>query len=267
MIESLHSTEPLIRLACFVGFFVVIAIWELCSPRRNLTLSRWRRWPNNLGIAIFNTVTIRLLIPLGAVGAAFSAQAQGWGLLNQLGLSTWLNITISVVLFDIAIYGQHRLFHYVPWLWRVHRVHHADVDFDFTTGVRFHPIEILLSMGIKLVVTFALGAPAIAVLVFEVLLSATSLFNHGNIALPQNFERSLRYFIVTPDMHRVHHSIVVEETNSNFGFNLSWWDRLFGTYRADPLAGHGDMTIGILEFRGQRDCRIDKLLMLPFREK
>ena len=208
---------------------------------------------------------VRFLVPLAAVALAGAAEARGWGLFNSVALPQGLVVLVSVVLLDLAIYLQHVMFHAVPALWRLHRMHHADLDFDVTTGARFHPIEILLSMGIKLAVVMALGPPAVAVLIFEVLLNASSMFNHANVRIPPAIDAVLRWFVVTPDMHRVHHSIRRHETNSNFGFNLPWWDRLLGTYQAQPAAGHTDMTIGIEQFRTPRDLWLDRMLAQPFR--
>jgi sterol desaturase/sphingolipid hydroxylase (fatty acid hydroxylase superfamily) len=213
-----------------------------------------------------DTLLVRLLFPTTAVGLALVCEARGWGLLQVMALPAWQTIPLSVVALDLAIYLQHVLFHAVPALWRLHRMHHADQDIDVTTGIRFHPVEILLSMGIKLGVVAALGTPAVAVLVFEVLLNATSMFNHSNVRMPLWLDRILRWVVVTPDMHRVHHSIVRRETNSNFGFNLPWWDRLFGTYRDQPAAGHDDMTIGITQFREPGEQRLDRMLTQPFRD-
>lgn len=233
-------------------------------PRRGPILSRWRRWPSNLAIVALNTILLRLLMPTAAIGLALITEETGWGLLNQLALPSWLAILLSVMVLDLAIYLQHVMFHAVPALWRLHRMHHADLEFDVTTGARFHPIEILLSMAIKLTVVVALGPPAVAVLIFEVLLNGTAMFNHGNVRIPIKLDSVLRWFVVTPDMHRVHHSIIPQETNSNFGFNLPWWDRLFGTYRAQPAGGHEAMTIGIEQFRTPRDLRLDQMLVQPF---
>ena len=226
-----------------------MAAWELVAPLRKQRIGRGTRWPNNLGIVLLDTALVRLAFPMTAVGLALVAEVRGWGLLHAFDDPWWLAVPLSVIFLDLAIYLQHVLFHAVPALWRLHRMHHADLEFDVTTGVRFHPIEILLSMGIKFGVIAALGTPAIAVVIFEVLLNATSMFNHGNVSIPVRLDRLLRWIVVTPDMHRVHHSIVVRETNSNFGFNLPWWDRLFGTYRDQPAAGHEGMTIGIEQFR------------------
>jgi sterol desaturase/sphingolipid hydroxylase (fatty acid hydroxylase superfamily) len=223
------------------------------------------RWPSNLAIVALNTVLLRILLPATAVSLASLSAQRHWGLLNNLPLPWWSTVVGSVVLLDLAIYLQHVMFHAVPALWRLHRMHHTDLDFDVTTGARFHPIEIILSMLIKFGVLAALGASALGVLIFEVLLNATSMFNHGNVHLPSRFDRYLRWLVVTPDMHRVHHSIVVGETNSNFGFNLPWWDRLLGTYRDQPAAGQVGMTIGIEQFREARELRLDRMLLQPFR--
>jgi len=266
MSEGLLANEPIIRLAAFAGIFAVMAAWETLAPRREQSIGRGRRWPSNIGIVLLDTVLVRLVFPTTAVGLALLAEAQGWGLLHAVSLPAWAGVLLAVMALDLAIYLQHVLFHAVPALWRLHRMHHADLEFDVTTGARFHPIEILLSMGIKLGVVAALGAHAVAVLVFEVLLNATSMFNHSNVRMPHWFDGVLRWIVVTPDMHRVHHSIVARETNSNFGFNLPWWDRLFGTYRDQPAAGHEAMTIGIVQFREPAEQRLDRMLTQPFRD-
>lgn len=242
-----------------------MAAWEVAAPRRRREIPRVVRWTNNLSLVIIDTAILRLSFPILAVGLAVLAEENGWGLFNVLDPPFWLAFLVSLLALDLAIYFQHVLFHAVPVLWRLHRMHHADLEFDTTTGLRFHPVEILLSMVIKLSIVAALGPPAVAVLVFEVLLNASSLFNHANIALPSRLDRALRLVIVTPDMHRVHHSIIPSETNSNFGFNLSWWDRLLGTYRAQPRHGHEDMTIGIEQFRTRRDLWLDRMLIQPVR--
>jgi sterol desaturase/sphingolipid hydroxylase (fatty acid hydroxylase superfamily) len=263
---ELWAIEPGLRLAAFFGVLVAMAAWEYLAPRRALSLPRRTRWPANLGIVALNTALLRLAFPAAAVGAALFAQANGWGLLNHFALPGWAALIAGIVLLDLAIYLQHVLFHAVPALWRLHRVHHADLDIDVTTGARFHPVEILLSMLIKFAVIAALGVPPEAVLLFEVLLNATSMFNHANVRIPERVERALRAVVVTPDMHRVHHSVDRDETNSNFGFNLSLWDRLFGTYRAQPRAGHAGMQIGIPDFREPGDCAaLPGMLALPFR--
>jgi sterol desaturase/sphingolipid hydroxylase (fatty acid hydroxylase superfamily) len=227
--------------------------------------SRWRRWPSNFGIVVLNTVVVKLLFVATAVGMAEYAREHGWGLFNAVEVPAALAVIATVVALDLIIYLQHVMVHAVPALWRLHRMHHADLDFDVTTGARFHPIEIVLSMVIKLAAVVVLGAPPVAVVIFEVILNATAMFNHGNLRLPAGVDRLLRLVVVTPDMHRVHHSILPAETNSNFGFNLPWWDRLLGTYRAQPAAGHEAMTIGIELFREPGDQRLDRMLIQPFR--
>lgn len=253
-----------LRVFFFLTVLFVIMIWEWLSPRRKLSFSRLKRWPNNLLLIAFNSFLVRLVLPVFAVGAAIWAQKVGWGLLNHVAINFWFKVIICVIVFDFIIYLQHVIFHAVPLLWRVHKMHHTDLDIDTTTGLRFHPVEILLSMLIKIVAVILLGAPALSVLIFEVLLNATSMFNHGNIYIPTWIDRYLRLIIVTPDMHRVHHSIIWQETNSNYGFNLSWWDRLWRTYKPQPQAGHIDMTIGIEQFREPRYLAIGWLLIIPF---
>ena len=258
--------EPLVRPGAFVGVFVLMTLWEVLAPRRPQAIGRRTRWPGNLGVVVVDTLAVRVLFPAGAVGMAMLAQAQGWGLLNVMRAPGWVAVPLSVLLLDLAIYAQHVAFHHVPMLWRLHRMHHADLEFDVTTGVRFHPVEIVLSMLIKSAVVVALGAPPLGVLVFEVLLNATSMFNHGNVRLPGRLDRVLRCLVVTSEMHRVHHSVLRRETDSNFGFCLPWWDRLFGTYRAQPEAGHDGMTIGIDRFRDPRELRLDRMLLQPLRD-
>jgi sterol desaturase/sphingolipid hydroxylase (fatty acid hydroxylase superfamily) len=264
--DTLLAHETAIRLGAFAGIFALMALWEVAAPRRRQAIVRPRRWPGNLGIVALDALLVRLVFPTAAVGVALLAEQHGWGLFQLLPVPAWLALIAAVILLDLAIYLQHVLFHAVPALWRLHRMHHADLEFDVTTGLRFHPFEILLSMAIKIGVIVALGAPAVAVLIFEVLLNATAMFNHGNVRMPSRLDRLLRLLVVTPDMHRVHHSVVRHETNSNFGFNLPWWDRLFGTYRAEPAAGHEAMTIGIEQFRDPRELRLDRMLAQPFRD-
>jgi sterol desaturase/sphingolipid hydroxylase (fatty acid hydroxylase superfamily) len=256
--------EPALRFGFFAGLFVVLAAWEWINPRRKLSIGRRLRWASNLGIIGLDTLLVRILFPSAAVGVALLAETRGWGLFNVLQLPAAVTIVSSVLLLDLAIYLQHVAFHAVPALWRLHRMHHADLDLDATTGVRFHPLEIFLSMLIKFAVVAALGAPALAVLVFEIILNATSMFNHSNVRLPPAIDAVARLLVVTPDMHRVHHSIVRAETDSNFGFNFPWWDRIFGTYRRAPAAGHGNMVIGIESFRDPASLRLDQMLMQPF---
>jgi sterol desaturase/sphingolipid hydroxylase (fatty acid hydroxylase superfamily) len=259
------AREAIIRLAAFLAVFILIAAWELVAPRRPSSHQRLARWPSNLAIVVLNAAALRIVLPTTAVFLALLGTKRGWGLLNNLPLSRWATVVVSVILLDLAIYLQHVMFHAVPALWRVHRMHHADLDFDVTTGVRFHPIEIMLSMLVKFGTVVSLGAPALGVLGFELLLNATSMFNHGNVRIAATVDRYLRWLVVTPDMHRVHHSIAIAETNSNFGFNLSWWDRLLGTYRDQPAAGHEAMTIGIEQFRSARELWLDRMLLQPFR--
>ena len=259
------AAEPLIRLGVFAAVLTLLMAWELLAPRRQLTVGRGRRWPGNVGVVLIDTLLVRLLFPTAAVGLALVAEAKGWGLLNLVAAPDWLALLATIILLDLIIYAQHVLFHAAPLLWRLHRMHHADLDIDVTTGVRFHPVEILLSMVIKLGAVVVLGAPALGVMIFEVLLNATSMFNHSNVRLPVGVDRWLRRILVTPDMHRVHHSIVTRETNSNFGFNLPWWDWLFGTYRAQPAAGHVAMTIGLPQFRDPSELRLDRMLLQPLR--
>ena len=258
--------ESTIRLGFFLGTFGLVALWELAAPRRALTVSKALRWASNLGLVALNTVLLRLLFPLAAVGVAAFCSANGWGLLNHFRMPSWAAVPLAVIAMDFVIWLQHVMVHAVPALWRLHRVHHADLDYDVTTGSRFHPLEIGLSMLIKVATITVLGPPVVAVVIFEVLLNATSMFNHGNIRLPAALDRVLRWILVTPDMHRVHHSIEDDETNSNFGFNLPWWDRLLGTYRDQPRAGHEAMTIGIRGHADPREvARLDGMLLLPFK--
>ena len=266
MLEMVIAHEAALRLGAFLGVLAAVAGWEALSPRRVRRFRRTERWPHNLGLLAFNGLLLRLVAPAAAVGVAMAWEARGWGLLHAVAMPAWAKVLAAVVLLDLAIYFQHVLFHAVPALWRLHRLHHTDTDFDVTTGTRFHPIEIALSMAVKCGVVAAIGAPAIAVLVFEVLLNVTAIFNHANGRLPASLDRWLRWFVVTPDMHRVHHSIIVRETNSNFGFNLPYWDHLFGTYRAQPAHGHEAMTIGLEAFRDLKEVRLDRLLTQPFRD-
>lgn len=259
------ENEKTIRISFFVGILIIMAIWEIVAPRRALTVSKTVRWVNNLGLVFLNSFILRIMFPAAAVGVALLADERQWGLFNLYELPAWFAVLASVVIMDFVIYMQHVMVHAVPALWRLHRVHHADLDYDVTTGARFHPIEIILSMLIKFATIVLLGPPAVAVIIFEVVLNAMAMFNHGNVGLPKKLDTLLRFFIVTPDMHRVHHSVEDDETNSNFGFNLSWWDRLFGTYRDQPRAGHEGMTIGIRGFREiKQSSWITGMLVMPF---
>jgi sterol desaturase/sphingolipid hydroxylase (fatty acid hydroxylase superfamily) len=264
--QSVVQSEPLIRLAVFFAVFTAVALWEVFAPRRKQSVARGARWPHNIGLLLIDVAVLRIFAPGAAIAVAIAGEARGWGLLNALSLPAWIAVPLAVGLLDFAIYFQHVSFHAVPALWRLHRVHHADLEFDVTTGIRFHPIEILISTAIKCAAIAAIGASAIAVLAFEVLLNATAMFNHANALLPAPLDRRLRWLVVTPDMHRVHHSVTYNESSSNFGFNLSWWDRLFGTYRAQPAAGHEAMTVGVDAFRTPDESRLDRLLLQPFRD-
>lgn len=263
--QELPAHESTIRLSIFLAVLTLMAIWELAAPRRRVDIPRLLRWSNNLALVAVDTAIVRLVFPVLAVGLATIAAERGWGVLNLVELPSAIAFVLSMLVFDLAIYAQHVAFHHIPVLWRIHRMHHSDLEFDVTTGVRFHPLEIVLSMAIKLGLVLIIGPPALAVLVFEIVLNATSLFNHSNIKLPRPVDRLLRLVVVTPDMHRVHHSVIRKETDSNFGFNVPWWDRMFGTYRAQPAAGHKSMTIGIELFRSTREIWMDKLLSQPFR--
>jgi sterol desaturase/sphingolipid hydroxylase (fatty acid hydroxylase superfamily) len=263
--DWLFAHEPAVRGALAATIFALLAASEALFPRRPRAIGRRRRWPANLGVAAISSGLVRLVFPAAAVGIAFAVEAHGWGLLNVVHLPDWLSVVAAVVVLDLALYAQHVAFHKVPVLWRLHRMHHADLELDVTTGLRFHPVEVLLSMVIKGGVIALSGASPLAVLIFEALLNATSMFNHANLALPSAVDRLTRLLLVTPDMHRVHHSIRREETDSNFGFNVPWWDRLFATYRAQPTDGHAGMTIGIPQFRDPVELRIDRMLMQPLR--
>lgn len=266
--EFVMTNEKVIRMGFFFGILAVMALWELLAPRRALTVSKTVRWVNNLGLVFFNSFLLRLIFPAAAVGMAAFASSQGWGIFNYYETPFWLAAVVSVVAMDFIIYLQHVMVHAVPALWRLHRMHHADLDFDVTTGARFHPIEIILSMLIKFATIVVLGPPVVAVVIFEVLLNATAMFNHGNVRLPLGLDKVLRWIVVTPDMHRVHHSVEDDEANSNFGFNLPWWDRLFGTYRDQPRGGHEGMKIGIRKYREPKEVSwFPGMLLLPFKGK
>lgn len=264
MIEWLLGHEAPFRFGSFVSVFAIMALWEASAPRRAWSVSKISRWPRNLALTGLNTLLIRLVFPSAGVGMALLASERGWGLFHNVPAPLWLSLAASVLVLDLTVYLQHVLFHALPVLWRLHMVHHADLDFDVTTGTRFHPLEMLLSMLIKLAVVVLLGAPAIAVLIFEAILNTTSLFNHSNVRIPAPVDRWLRLLVVTPDMHRVHHSILAREANSNFGFNFPWWDRLLGSYRQSPSAGHEAMIIGLKQFRGPEPIRLTWILKAPF---
>ena len=265
--DFFSSGMAALRLGVFGGVFAVMAAWETLLPRRRLTTPKGARWLRNLSLAFLNGICIRLLVPLQAFGVAAIAEKNGWGLLQVAGVTPIVALPAAVVALDLAIYAQHWYFHRNPLLWRLHMVHHVDLDIDVTTGARFHPLEILLSMAIKMAFVLAIGAPAAAVVLFEILLNATAMFNHGNVRMGAALDRALRTVLVTPDMHRVHHSVIPRETFSNFGFNLPWWDRLFGTYRPQPQECHDGMEIGLPWFRDPGQVVLGWLLVLPFRKR
>lgn len=258
------NQEPVLRLSVFMTVLILMLLWEALSPRRETGGHTIKRRLNNLVLMLFSTLTLRVFPSFAAVAASTVASEQGWGLFNVFTVPFWLTMVLCFLCLDLLIYAQHVLFHKIPILWRLHRVHHTDTEFDTTTGIRFHPIEIILSMCIKIVAVLLLGAPLLVVIIFEVVLNATSLFNHGNVRISSGFDKYLRRLIVTPDMHRVHHSVIQTETDSNFGFNLSCWDRLFGTYQAQPKEGHREMRIGLMEFRDKKSVNIGWLLLQPF---
>ncbi len=263
--DFILQNETSIRLGFFFGVFAIMGLWEVLAPRRALTVSKAVRWANNLGLVFLNSAILRLIFPMAAVGVAAFAAEQGWGLLNYFQLPFAFSVLLAIVALDFIIYLQHVLVHAVPALWRLHRVHHADLDYDVTTGARFHTLEIILSMLIKFATILVLGPPVVAVIIFEVVLNAMAMFNHSNVSLPSRLDRIVRRFVVTPDMHRVHHSVEDNEANSNFGFNLSIWDRLFGTYIAQPREGHENMTIGIHGYRDPKQVnQLPGMLKLPF---
>ena len=265
MEEFILANEKYVRMGFFFGMLILIGLWEVVAPKRALTVSKTVRWVNNLGLVFFNSFIVRILFPAAAVGVAHFANQQGWGLFNYFVMPFWFSVAASIIIMDFVIYIQHVMVHAIPVLWRLHRVHHADLDYDVTTGSRFHTIEIILSMLIKFATILLLGPPVIAVIVFEIILNATAMFNHGNIGLPKTLDKIVRWFLVTPDMHRVHHSVEDDEANSNFGFSLPWWDRLFGTYRDQPRGGHIAMTIGINKFREPKQVSwLPGMLALPF---
>lgn len=259
--------EATIRVFCFLSVFALMASWEWLAPRRPLSTSKPGRWFTNIGIVVLNTLLLRILFSSAAVGIALLADQEAWGIFNHLNSPGWMALALSVITLDFIIYLQHVMFHAIPVLWRLHMVHHADLDLDVTSGTRFHPIEIILSMGIKLASVVLLGAPPEAVIVFELLLNMSAMFNHSNVKIPEKMDEILRYFIVTPDMHLTHHSVIPEETNRNFGFSLPWWDRLLGTYKSEPRAGYLGMTIGLDQFRDPLKLTLAHILLLPFTRK
>lgn len=258
------TSEPAVRLLVFVSMLSILTALELLRPRRQLQQSKAKRWLSNLSISFLNTFSATIIIPVAGVFVALLAAQNDWGLLNNVETAAWISIPVYLLIFDLTIYWQHRLFHRFSWLWRLHRVHHTDLDYDVSTGIRFHPLSILLSTLTKLCLILAMGPSAIAVLASEVLLNATSMFNHSNIKIPPKLDAVLRYFLVTPDMHRVHHSMSFEEHNKNFGFNFPWWDRLFASYQAQPSAGHENMQLGIEGFTETNSIGIVDLIKQPF---
>jgi len=260
----LIDNEVFVRLGFFLGIFVSMAIWERLAPRRPLTQSRITRWINNLVLTTFNAFLVNLVFPVAAVGTALYAGDKGWGLFQNLATPEWVEGLAAIVLLDLLLYTQHMVFHRIPFLWRFHRMHHTDLDIDVTTGARFHPVEILLSMVIKMGAVAVIGPPAWAVIIFEILLNSTSMFNHSDVTLSSRADGILRRLMVTPDMHRVHHSVIVRETNSNFGFSFPWWDRIFGTYRDQPAAGHTGMTLGLANYRDPKWLLFHWMLLVPF---
>ncbi len=266
MFDWILTNEPALRFGCFAAMVAVMMTLEAIWPKRVRRETRARRWVINASIIALDTVIVRFLVPLLPVGAALWAASQGVGLFNLVTAPEPVAVAGAILMLDLIIYLQHMMFHHVPILWRLHRMHHTDLDLDVSSGGRFHPVEIVLSIAIKIAAVVLLGAPAAAVVLFEIVLNATSLFNHANLRLPGWLDRVLRLILVTPDMHRVHHSARMEETNSNFGFNVTWWDRMFGTYRAQPADGHNGMTLGLRGYQDPVELGIGKLLVQPFRE-
>ncbi|EDP60087.1 sterol desaturase family protein [Vibrio sp. AND4] len=265
MTETAFNDPSWLRLSMFITVLMLCTLWENKLPRKRLTVGRSFRWFNNLTLAALNSIVIAVVMPIAAFQTAIIAHENQWGLLNALALPTWLNVLMAVVILDLIIYLQHVVFHRVEPLWKLHRLHHADLDIDVTTGTRFHPLEIILSMAVKVAAVFVLGVHPIAIVVFEIILNASAMFSHCNAKLPSTWDVKLRKWVVTPDMHRVHHSVIARETHSNFGFFLSIWDRLFGTYLAQPEMGHDDVVIGVPEIRNKDEQRLDKLITQPFR--
>ena len=266
LVTTSTDRELWLRLGFFLIALLVLSILEILFPRRPLSIKKSYRWFNNLGMVVINSLLLRVVFPGATVGAALFAESNGWGLFHFLEIPFAISFILSLLILDFSIWAQHVVFHFIPPLWRLHRLHHADLDFDVTTGLRFHPVEILFSMLIKVFMIMLIGAPIVAVLCFEIVLNALSMFNHSNIRIPSMIDKILRAFIVTPDMHRIHHSWHPEETNSNFGFNLSFWDKLFKVYRAEPRDGHSKMTIGLHEFRERSELSLAKMLAQPFRQ-
>lgn len=262
-LSQFQFSEAAVRLTAFLVIFAAMTVWEIAAPRRKLVVGKAGRWFANLCFIIINTLLVRLIFAVMPVSIAILARARGWGLLNMFEIPSWLGIIIGVIILDLVLYLQHVMFHMLPSLWRLHLVHHTDMDIDVTTGLRFHPLEIVISMMIKIAAVTVIGPNPLAVVIFEIILNGVTMFNHSNVRMPGAVDGALRSVIVTPDMHRVHHSVNIRETNSNFGFNLSWWDRLFGTYRDQPAAGHENMVIGLAQYRDPGDLSLLRLLILP----
>ena len=260
------TSDPVIRLSVFILLLALLALLENISPRRKPRYSKGSRWISNFGISILNSTTVAMILPIVGAGAALLADERNWGLFNRLDTPALFSIPLYIIAFDLTIYVQHRLFHKFKPLWRLHRMHHTDLDYDVSTGVRFHPLSIFISAGIKLGLILALGPPAIAVIVSEIVLNATSMFNHSNIKLPHRLDAALRYLIVTPDMHRIHHSVIAQEHNRNFGFNFPWWDKIFNTYKDQPSKGQDAIDIGISGYEEDVSIGILPLLIQPFRK-
>ncbi len=267
MIDQLLNNADLWRLSFFIGILACMAVLEFTLPRRNVDARRKLRWTNNIGIVILDSAIVRILLPTTTIAVAIYAENSGYGLFNLITIPYFVALVLSVLLLDVLIYGQHVVFHKIHWLWRFHRMHHSDTHIDVTTGIRFHPVEIILSLLIKFAAIIILGIPAVAILLFEIILNATSMITHSNLRLPLWLDKALRWLFVTPDMHRIHHSVYRQETDSNYGFNLSVWDRLFGTYIEQPRDTHEKMLIGINQFRDHREQIVDKLLSQPFRDR
>jgi sterol desaturase/sphingolipid hydroxylase (fatty acid hydroxylase superfamily) len=257
------SSEAIVRLCFFAMIFSAVAILEKAVPRRNLLVSKRQRWFVNIAVQFIDTALLRLIFPVFPVGLALICSSRGWGILNYYSVPTVPAVIIGILALDLAIYLQHVMFHAIPLFWRVHMVHHTDRDIDLTTGLRFHPVEIILSLLIKFGAVVATGAPPLSVLIFEIMLNGTAMFNHGNLRLPLAMDETIRKVMVTPDMHRVHHSVIMRETNSNYGFSFSFWDRIFGTYRAQPVDGHDKMKIGLADYSDERPLKLLSMLVMP----
>jgi sterol desaturase/sphingolipid hydroxylase (fatty acid hydroxylase superfamily) len=261
--SQFQFSEAAVRLTVFLAVFAAMAAWEIAAPRRRLEAARTSRWFANVSITVIGTLLVRLIFLIVPVSVSILARAKGWGLLNMFEMPAWLNIIAGVVLLDLVMYLQHVMFHIMPPLWRLHLVHHTDMDTDVTTGLRFHPFESIISTAIRLAAVSLIGPHPLAVVIFEIILNSAVMFNHGNVRMHERADRALRVAVVTPDMHRVHHSVNIWETTSNFGFILSWWDRVFGTYRPQPAAGHEEMKIGLAQYRDPNDLSLYRLLVLP----